>query len=109
MEDKKVNSFELRSEEVQDILTRVPHWLIRWGSVVVLCILMLLLFVSWFIKYPDIVPTQIVITTNVPPQKLVAKISGRIDAILVKDKSEISKNTPLAVIENSANYNDVFY
>ena len=108
MEDKKVNSFELRSEEVQDILTRVPHWLIRWGSVVVLCILMLLLFVSWFIKYPDIVPTQIVITTNVPPQKLVAKISGRIDAILVKDKSEISKNTPLAVIENSANYNDVF-
>lgn len=108
MEDNKVNSFELRSEEVQDILTRVPHWLIRWGSVVVLCILLLLLFVSWFIKYPDIVPTQIVITTNVPPQKLVAKISGRIDAILVKDKSEISKNTPLAVIENSANYNDVF-
>jgi len=108
MEDTKVNSFELRSEEVQDILTRVPHWLIRWGSVVVLCILLLLLFVSWFIKYPDIVPTQIVITTNVPPQKLVAKISGRIDAILVKDKSEISKNTPLAVIENSANYNDVF-
>lgn len=108
MEDNKVNSFELRSEEVQDILTRVPHWLIRWGSVVVLCILLLLLFVSWFVKYPDIVPTQIVITTNVPPQKLVAKISGRIDAILVKDKSEISKNTPLAVIENSANYNDVF-
>lgn len=108
MEDTKANSFEIRSEEVQEILTRVPHWLIRSGSVVVFCILLLLMFVSWFIKYPDIVPSQIVITTNVPPQKLVAKISGRIDAILVKDKSEISKNTPLAIIENAANYRDIF-
>ena len=33
------SDFQLRSEEVQEILTRVPHWLIRWGSVVVLTIL----------------------------------------------------------------------
>ncbi|OWP86165.1 HlyD family secretion protein [Flavobacterium covae] len=107
MEDKN-NSFELRSEEVQEILTRMPHWLIRWGSVVVFCILLMLFFISWLIKYPDIVSTQIVITTNVPPQKLVAKTSGKIEAILVKDKTIISKNTPIAVIENSANYRDVF-
>jgi multidrug efflux pump subunit AcrA (membrane-fusion protein) len=99
---------ELRSEEVQEILTRVPHWLIRWGSVVVLCILLMLFFVSWLVKYPDIVSTQIVITTNLPPQKLVAKTSGKIEAILVKDKEVITKNTPLAVIENTANYKDVF-
>lgn len=107
MEDKNT-TFELRSEEVQEILTRVPHWLIRWGSVVVLCIILILFFVSWLVKYPDIVSTQIVITTNVPPQKLVAKTSGKIEAILVKDKTIISKNTPIAVIENSANYRDVF-
>lgn len=107
MEDKNT-SFELRSEEVQEILTRVPHWLIRWGSVVVLCILLMLFFVSWLIKYPDIVSTQIVITTNIPPQKLVAKTSGRIETILVKDKTTIYKNTPLAVIENTANFKDVF-
>lgn len=107
MEDKN-NSFELRSEEVQEILIRMPHWLIRWGSVVVFCILLMLFFISWLIKYPDIVSTQIVITTNVPPQKLVAKTSGKIEAILVKDKTIISKNTPIAVIENSANYRDVF-
>lgn len=107
MEDKNTN-FELRTEEVQEILTRVPHWLIRWGSVIILCILLMLLFVSWLVKYPDIVSTQIVITTNIPPQKLVARTSGKIEVILVKDKAIISKNTPIAVIENSANYNDVF-
>jgi multidrug resistance efflux pump len=99
---------ELRSEEVQEILTRVPHWMIRWGSVVVLLILLSLFFVSWLVKYPDVITTQIVITTNIPPEKLVAKVSGKIEAILVKDRMLISKNTPLAVIENSANYAAVF-
>jgi len=99
---------ELRSEEVQEILTRVPHWMIRWGSVVVLLILLLLFFVSWLVKYPDVITTQIVITTNTPPEKLVAKVSGKIETILVEDKATVYKNTPLAVIENSANYKDVF-
>ena len=99
---------ELRSEEVQEILTRVPHWMIRWGSVVVLLIVLSLFFVSWLVKYPDVITTQIVITTNTPPEKLVAKMSGKIEAILVVDKAAVYKNSPLAVIENSANYKDVF-
>ena len=99
---------ELRSEEVQEILTRIPHWLIRWGSMVVLAIFILFFFVSWIVKYPDIISTQIIITTNIPPQKLIAKTSGKIEAILVTDKSVVVKNTPIAIIENTANYNDVF-
>ncbi|MEC4047847.1 HlyD family efflux transporter periplasmic adaptor subunit [Flavobacterium sp. SUN046] len=107
MEEKDV-SFELRSEEVQEILSRVPHWLIRWGSLVVLMILGIMVLVSWFVKYPDVISAPIIITTTIPPQKLVSKSSGKIEAILVKDKELISKNTPLAVIENAANYKDVF-
>lgn len=107
MEEKDV-SFELRSEEVQEILSRVPHWLIRWGSLVVLLIFGVMVLVSWFVKYPDVISAPIIITTTIPPQKLVSKSSGKIEAILVKDKALISKNTPLAVIENAANYKDVF-
>lgn len=101
-------TFELRSEEVQDILTKVPHWMIRWGTMLIFVIIFMLFFVSWFIKYPDVVNTQIVITTNIPPEKVVSKSSGRIEAILVKDKSVVSKNSTLAIIENTANYKDVF-
>lgn len=101
-------TFELRSEEVQDILTKVPHWMIRWGTVLIFTILFMLFFVSWFIKYPDVVNTEIVITTNIPPEKIVSKTSGRIEAILVKDKSVVKKNMTLAIIENTANYKDVF-
>lgn len=104
----EIKEIELRSEEVQEILTRVPHWMIRWGNVVVLLLLFLVLLVSWFVKYPDIIATEIVITTQIPPEKLIARTSGKIEAILINDKETISKNTPLAVIENAANYNDVF-
>jgi multidrug resistance efflux pump len=102
------DTFELRSEEVQDILTKVPHWMIRWGTVLIFSIIFMLFFVSWFIKYPDVVNTEIVITTNIPPEKIVSKSSGRIEAILVKNKAIVSKNTTLAIIENTANYKDVF-
>lgn len=99
---------ELRSEEVQEILTRVPNWMIRWGNVVILLLLVIMLMISWFIKYPDIITTQIIITTQTPPEKLVARTSGKIESILVTDRQDIAKHTPLAVIENSANYKDVF-
>jgi multidrug resistance efflux pump len=100
--------FELRSEEVQDILTKVPHWMIRWGTVLIFVILFMLFFVSWFVKYPDVVKAEIVITTTIPPEKIVSKSSGRIEAILVKDKAIVVKNSALAIIENTANYEDVF-
>ena len=106
MPEKK--ELELRSEEVQEILTRMPNWMIRWGNVVILFILVIAFLVAWMIRYPDIIATQIVITTNVPPQKLITKTTGKIEALLVKDRVLISKNTPLAVIENAANYKDVF-
>lgn len=104
----KDKEIELRSEEVQDILARVPHWMIRWGTVLVFGIVLMLFFVSWFIKYPDIIKSPVIITTNIPPEKLVAKTSGRIQAILIADKSIVVENTPLAIIENPANYKDVY-
>ena len=107
-EESLTENINLRSEEVQEILTRVPNWMIRWGSVVVLTILLMLFFVSWLIKFPDVISTQIIITTNIPPEKLVAKVSGKIKTILVVDKAIVATNEPLAIIENAANYKDVF-
>jgi multidrug resistance efflux pump len=100
-------SIELRSEEVQEILTRVPHWMIRWGNIVVLFILFSMMVGAYYVKYPDIVTTQVIITTQNPPEKLVARTSGKITAILVEDRTAVLPKTPLAIIENTANYNDV--
>lgn len=107
-QDTYDTSFELRSEQVQDILSKVPHWMIRWGTVLIFAIIAMMFIVSWFLKYPDIVRTEVVITTNIPPEKMIAKASGRIQDILISDKTMVQANTPLAVIENASNYNDIF-
>ena len=102
------DGLKIYSEEVRDVLSDPPKAILRWGNTILFGFIVVLLLISWFIKYPDVITTQIVITTNIPPEKLVAKILGKIEAILVTDKATILKNTPLAVIENSANYKDVF-
>ncbi|WP_448606141.1 HlyD family secretion protein [Paenimyroides ceti] len=104
----KNTEIELRSEEVQEILTRMPHWMIRWCNSIILVSILLVLGFSWLIKYPDIITAPIIITTQIPPEKLVAKSSGRIEKIFVQDRTIVAKNTPLAIIENPANYSDVF-
>ena len=97
----------LRSEEVQEILTRVPHWMIRWGNIIVLLVLFSMMLGAYFIKYPDIVTTQVIITTQNPPEKLVARTTGKISEILVLDRSIVQPKTALAIIENTSNYIDV--
>ncbi|WP_296150729.1 HlyD family efflux transporter periplasmic adaptor subunit [uncultured Flavobacterium sp.] len=104
----EAKEIELRSEEIQEILTRVPHWMIRWGNLVILVVLLLLFLMSWIVKYPDIVTTEITITTQAPPEKLIARTSGRIEKILVANKEVVEENTVLAIIENTADYKDVF-
>lgn len=99
---------ELRSEQVQEILTKTPSWMIRWGNMVILLIIVLVFFFSWLIKYPDIVTAEISITTEIPPEKLVARATGRIEEILVEDRANVSAGTPLAIIESAADYRDVF-
>lgn len=102
---KKIN---LRSGEVQEILSEVPHSLIRWGNTIILLIMILFTFLSWYIQYPETISTRIIITSINPPEKVIARANGKLQSILVKDRAIVKVNTPLAIIENAANYKDVF-
>jgi len=103
----KEDKIELRSEEMQDILTRPPHILVRSG-ISVICFVILLLFAgSFFFSYPDIVTGEILLTTNNPPVWLVAKTNGKIKELNCLDKQTVKAGEILAVIENPANTTDV--
>ncbi|MFK7806874.1 MAG: HlyD family secretion protein [Saprospiraceae bacterium] len=108
MSDNNLDNIELRSEEVQEILTAVPNWMIRWGSALFLILILMLLAISWFVKYPDIILSEATITTQVPPQKEFAKTTGKLEAVLVEDNQVVRANQPMAIIENTADYTDVF-
>lgn len=102
------SEIEIRSEEVQEILSYVPHWMIRWGNTLFFILIIMLLFISWFIKYPDVINAEVIVTTQIPPQKEFARVSGKIDTFFIENNENVVKNQPLALIENTANYSDVF-
>ena len=99
---------QIRSEEVQEILSYVPNWMIRWGNTLLFLLLLMVLFISWFVKYPDVITTQVMITTIIPPEKVYAKSNGQIEILLKNDGDVIQRNETIAVLENSANYKNVF-
>lgn len=101
------DGLKIYSEEVRDVLSDPPKTILKWGNTILLGFITLLLLLSWYIKYPDIVAAPIIITTNIPPEKILAKTSGKIEAILVHDKAIVKQNTPLAIIQNSADYKEV--
>jgi len=98
---------ELRSEEVQDILSHIPNWMIRGGNTLLLALIIMLLFITWFVKYPDVISSEIMVTTSFPPEKIYAKSTGQFEVFLTNEDKNVSENEILAVIENSASYKDV--
>ena len=59
----------LRSEEVQEILTAVPNWMIRWGNTLVFLLIILFFGITCFIKNPYIISAEAIVTTFEAPQK----------------------------------------
>ncbi|WP_370898545.1 HlyD family secretion protein [Chryseobacterium gossypii] len=107
MEKDILDNIELRSESVQDILTQPPHWMIRWGNTIIFIILILILIMSYIIKYPEFIPAPIIVTSQNPPEKLEARTNSKIEKIFIKNHQEVRKNDVLMVMQSTANYKDV--
>lgn len=103
------DDLKIYSEEVRDVLSEPPKAIFKWGNTILFCFIILLLLISWFIKYPDIVRAEVMVTTQQPPEKLVARTSGKIQKIWIKNQDKVSPNLPIALLENSSNYENVFH
>ncbi|WP_024741909.1 HlyD family secretion protein [Tenacibaculum maritimum] len=104
----KIDKIEANSEQIREILEKQPNVFLKWGITVIFIAIFLMFLTTWFIKYPDIITSKVLITTQIPPQKEYAKSTGKLDAILISDNDLVKENQPLAIIENTSNYQDVF-
>lgn len=95
-----------RSDDIDEILTEMPSWTLRWGLTVIFGIVLTILLMSYFVKYPDVIKGKINITSNNPPVSLVTRTSGNIQ-IIVADKLEVRENEVLGYLKSAANYDDV--
>ncbi len=104
---KEADNIEIRSEEVQEILGTPPGWMVRWGSTVALIIVVLLGWVGYWVRYPDVIEEEIKITSSEPPRRLVAGARGYIANILVNNEDAVEAGQTLIVFKNKAKFEDV--
>ena len=93
---------ELRSDEMQDILTTPPKALVRWGTTIVLVIVGLLIVGCFVVRYPEVVACKVTITTTNPPTWVVAKSTGKIKQLYTRDKQKVRRGDIIAVLDNTA-------
>lgn len=106
-EEGKHKEIELRSEEVQEVMNRVPSWILRCGLTVLLCIILVLLIGSYWFKYPDVIVAEVTVSMQEPPAYVVARSSGRLEKLYVANGQTVEKETNLGVIENPAEVSDM--
>lgn len=95
------------SEEVQEIIGAVPHWLIRWGICLFFVVLLLILLFSAIIKSPDIVPATLRIDAENRPQEVIARKEGKLARLFVKADQQVHKDEILGFIESTADHEEV--
>ena len=105
----KIDEIDTNSEQIREILAKQPGFVLKWGISVIFIAVFLMLLATWIIKYPDIIHAEVILTTENPPQKEYAKVTGKIDTIFVSDSDNVHNQQPLAILENTANYKDVFF
>lgn len=105
MPQDRDNNFH--SEEAQEILGRIPSWIIRWGITVIFSIFAIIIIGCCFIKYPERVTGTVTITTANSPVDVVVKSSGNLQVISVSSGDSVNEGDILGVIHTGADYRDV--
>ncbi|MDB5158323.1 MAG: hypothetical protein JWR50_3030, partial [Mucilaginibacter sp.] len=98
---------QVYTDDMQDIITAVPSWLLRWGVSLFFGVLILMIALSAFIRYPDVIKTQLKIESPNSPKALVARVSGKIIKLLVPENATVASGQSIAYLESTANHEKI--
>jgi HlyD family secretion protein len=104
---KTNDNIEIYSDVMQDIISRPPRALIRYGISIIGGIILLIFVGIFFFHYPDVIQSEVVITTENPPVWIIARSTGNLKEIFYNDREAVRSGSLIAVMENSANTEDV--
>lgn len=97
----------LRSTEVNEITSNKPGFLVRFGISVFFLVLLLLVFITYFIRYPDVVAAKAKLTSINAPKEVITKTAGKLIKLIAKEGQTVQQNELLGFMESRANANEV--
>ncbi|WP_140937586.1 HlyD family secretion protein [Sphingobacterium lumbrici] len=107
MAKKTLVDEDIHSEDLQDIISKPPSWLLKRGISFVLLTVMLIIGLSVFVKYPEVVHGTLKINTTNAPKVIVNKVNGNLIRLLVPDGEWVKPEQGIAYIESTADHGHV--
>ena len=96
-----------RSTTVDEIISRKPNFFSRWALVIFLIILLILLSITWFVQYADIVTVKAKLISVNAPKTIVCKTDGKLINLTIKNDDFIKANTIAGYMESTSDYEQV--
>ncbi len=93
---------------IQEVIGRVPHWTLKSGTTLIFIFFLLILLLSYFVQYPDVLIARVSIITDTPSQRVIAPKNGKLVDIRVAEGDLVIENQILGIFETPADYQDVF-
>lgn len=97
----------IQSEAVREIVSSKPGFIVRYGISFFCIILCLVGFISWFIKYPDIIQAPAKLTSINASKPLITLINGKLIKLNIAENQSVSKNQIVGFIESTADHLEV--
>ncbi len=86
------------------IIGREPSWMIRFGISTIFVFIIVLICLSYFLKYPDTIKSKVNITSTTPPIALIARQDGTIEKFFFSDGDEVKKGQSIALLDSEVNF-----
>jgi hypothetical protein len=81
----------LMSEEVKEILGATPRWIVHWGNVLLLLIVLMLIGLSGFIKYPEVVAGRVLLVPAFETTGIRAPAGSILHSLYVHDGDSVQE------------------
>ncbi|MFZ5977811.1 MAG: HlyD family efflux transporter periplasmic adaptor subunit [Hydrotalea sp. AMD] len=107
--NNKLLAIEENNSLIDEIISEKPSFLVRWGTLLFLFMLIIFFIICWFIQYPDVITTPAKLTSINAPKTIVSLSSGKLIKLLKKEENYVKKGDIIAYIEAIGKHEEVLY
>lgn len=107
MEEKRDIHMELKSEQMNEMLSNPPSWIVRSGNGVLLIALLVLIALAWFIRYPDEISGEVLVTSSQAPIELSNQSYIQLKTLNVTENQEVTAGDLIAQFDVQAKQTDI--
>jgi len=104
------NEIEINEQEdqaISDMIGKPPGFLLHSGITMVAIIVIALLLLAYFIKYPDKITAAGIITTEVPPLSTLAQSDGELMQMFYENNDSIQAGQYIAYLKNTTDLESI--